>query len=363
MATKTLPRLPNGKTDTAALINLFDTQETAKPEHPHSTTYTETQLIEIWSTVLGTQNISPNDDFFDLGGDSLKTVAVALKAEEIGLNLAPYEMFEFPKLRDLATHLHNRAEALADTIPDANLAHTNESGEKPIFFMIHGSLKMYSYLGAALGKDRPLGFLFSHFFSGDIHPSDRIETLTDQAMSRLKSLKPNGPYHLGGYSLGGIIALELANRLRDAGETVETLFLLDPSYDVRNPIGTDPDKTGTKRHCFLENLRGTALMGLAKLNQKRAGKDKNRARMDYVGSAYRRILTYYRPPIYDGQTIIMTTPPVTGTDASTHWQHLALPNASREELPFDHFDLQREPDALMAWTSRLSAILKSSETR
>ncbi len=362
IAIKTLPRLPNGKIDTTALNRLIDTQEATNPEQPQAATYTETQLTALWSDILATQNISPKSDFFDLGGDSLKTVALSLKAEEKGLNIAPYELFEYPILRDLAAHLHTRAEALSHTIPDANLAHANDSGEKPIFFMIHGSLKMYSYLSAALGKDRPLGFLFSHFFSGEIHPNDRIESLTDEAMTRLKSLKPNGPYHLGGYSLGGIIALELAHRLREMGETVDTLFLLDPSYDVRTPKGSTPDKAKTTRHCLMENIKGRALMTLANLTRQLPGTDKNRARMTHVGNAYRRILTYYRPPVYEGQTVIMTTPAKDGTKASTHWQHLALPNASRQDLPFDHFDLQRDPDALMAWTSKLCAILNSSET-
>jgi len=191
---------------------------------------------------------------------------------------------------------------------------------------------MYSYLSATLGKDRPLGFLFSHFFGGDISPRDRIETLTDEAMASLKALKPEGPYHLGGYSLGGIIALELAHRLR-----------------------------GTKRHGLHENLRSRTLMALATIKETLPGNDKQRAHLDYVGNAYRRILTYYRPPVYEGETVIMTSTTTDTEQPETHWQSLALPHATREHIEFDHYDLQRNPDALMAWTSRLSSILNKSE--
>ncbi len=359
VTTPELPRLPNGKIDGAALADLVQAQSTQASTAPAATGFTEGQIARIWQDILGLEHVGRTDNFFDLGGDSLKTIAVALKAEDTGLNIAPYELFEYPRLCDLAALLHSRAEALSDTAPNANLAHTNDDGEKPIFFMIHGSLRMYSYLSATLGRNRPLGFLFSHFFGGEIHPSDRIETLTDEAMAHLKSLKPSGPYHLGGYSLGGIIALELAHRLREAGEVVDTLFLLDPSYNVRNPLGADPDAAPERHGPWVENLAGIAGMALARVNKMRPNSDKNQARMDYVASSYRRILTYYRPPVYEGRTIVMTTPaPDTGS-AFTAWQEHALPGAVREELPFGHLELQRDADALMAWTSRLSSILNA----
>ncbi len=357
----TIPQLPNGKTDQTALGKLAATYVAQPTGDAPPQTFTEIKLAEIWSAVLGIETISRDANFFDLGGDSLNTIAVALKAEDAGLHLAPHEMFDFPSLFALAAHLHARAEALSSQPIEKNLAHANADGDKPVFFMIHGSPRMYSYLNLTLGKRRPLGFLFSHFLAGDITPDTDLSELVDDALEKLRAIRPSGPYHLGGYSMGGVIALELARRLRQTGETVQTLFLLDPSYTVGGlPNTMDLSFTEVGQR-VTEGIVGRVKMLEARVKRKLSLGDHDKERMQYVGAAYRRILSKYRPTIYEGDAILMMTPLVEERAAKSGWLKQVLPNAEHHSLPYDHVDLQRNPDALMAWTSQLSARLKQAE--
>jgi len=351
-----LPRLPNGKIDTGELARhaVSGPQEAQAIRMPPET-YTERRLAEIWAGILGVDDIWRDDNFFDRGGDSLRTIAVMLKAEQAGLNVAPYELFDYPVLKDLAAQIHARAEARTGEKPVANLAHANREGRKPLFFMIHGSPRMYAYLGTALGEDRPLGFLFSHFMGGRISLRDRVEDLAAEAMARLKSLQPEGPYYLGGYSLGGVIAFELAQRLRAEGEVVKTLFLLDPSYNVYHPDLPRREGRRETRNRVLEKAKGRLLMPYFQVKGVLRKAERERARLSFVGNAYRRILTFYRPEVYDGRTVVLQTPGARRPGAS--WLDYALSEAVFVDLPFDHLGLQRDPDALMAWTAKLSEIL------
>jgi len=355
-----LPKLPNGKTDLNALKSLPDADAPKIVPHQTPATFAEIQLADIWKDVLKLTSISREDNFFDLGGDSLSTISVALKAEEKGLNLMAHELFEYPILADMADRLHARAEALSGTIPQANLAHANDDGDKNIFFMIHGSLKMYSYLSSTFGKNRPLGFLFSHYVGGDIYAATRVEDLADEAYTHLKSLKPDGPYQIGGYSLGGVIALELADRLTKEGDAVELLFMLDPSYDVGQPAQTRP-RSQIRRGKLQQNLVAHAGMGIARLKRRVTSDANNEAKFAYIRRVYARILTYYRPPQYDGKAVVMMTANNNALHKQSGWLDAALTDYARHDLEFDHLDLQKDPDALMAWTSKLASVLAEND--
>jgi len=352
-----MPRLPNGKIDTKALLALEASHETPF-EAPQS--LAEKTLARVWADVLGQDKISRSDDFFDLGGDSLKTITVGLKAEDAGLHIAPHEIFEYPRLSDLASQIHARAETAGPAAHDNSLAVTHETGTKPLFFMVHGSLKMHAYLNQALGTSRPLAFLFSHFVSGDISASDRLEDLARDGVTRLKALKPHGPYHLGGYSLGAVIAFEMARQLRDAGDRVETLFLLDPSYAVRMPAHADTAKPSEQTQRLLQYTIGQALMMYYK-SVGTVSTDATKAHLAYVGNAYRKILTHYQPSPYDGPVDVLMTDDVHEKMGDENWLTASMPQMKLSRLCFAHLDLQKDPEALLTWTTRLAVLLNKGD--
>ncbi|MBL4812923.1 MAG: amino acid adenylation domain-containing protein [Rhodobacteraceae bacterium] len=354
----TVPHLPNGKIDTSALLSL---QPAVSVPRAPPQSFAEKTLAGIWAELLGHTDISRNDNFFELGGDSLKTIALGLKAEEAGLGLAPHEVFEYPVLADLAAHIHDLAETSISTSGDNTIVLTHETGDKPLFFMVHGSLKMHSYLNRALGSARPLAFLFSHYIAGEISTSDRIEDLATNAVTRLKVLKPTGPYHLGGFSLGAIIALEMAHQLRISGETVSTLFLLDPSYALRKPKGTTAEDSVDHLRRFAHYAAGQVLMTYYK-TARSINDDAGKARRAYIGNAYRKLLSQYQPPIYPGPVDVAMTRGTVDKLAEAGWLSAALPQMQAQTLAYEHLDLQRNPDALLAWTSALAVVLNADET-
>jgi len=212
---------------------------------------------------------------------------------------------------------------------------------------------MYSYLSAALGADRPLGFLFSHFLQGDLKLSDRVEDMIEDAYHRLKSVRSEGPYHIGGYSIGAVVAVGLAARLASEGDEVGTLFLLDPSYGIWRR------RRDRLKHRAIGRVMPTAWGLAAKLGLK----DTHRARNARVSHGYRRMLTYYHPPQFDGPAHLMMTTDGEVKAESTGWMDASLPNATRHRLDLDHFRLQDDPDALLTWTTDLSQRLRQAETK
>ncbi len=105
------PRTPNGKIDRQALPEpqvgpQYDGSEIQTPR-----TTAEKQLTEIWADVLGFDRISINDNFFEIGGDSLISIQIVARAKQIGLKLSPNDVFDYPTIRELA----GIAEALVET--------------------------------------------------------------------------------------------------------------------------------------------------------------------------------------------------------------------------------------------------------
>ncbi|MEM8978496.1 MAG: amino acid adenylation domain-containing protein [Pseudomonadota bacterium] len=354
LAVENFPRLPNGKIDTRALTGLSSDSDAAQPLHTRTKlTLMEQKLAEVWSSVLKTSNLTPDAHFFDLGGDSLKSISAVLKAEELGLALTGHEIFDHPVLSDLAAKLEKRATERYQDQPYANFAVANSNGDKPPFFMIHGSLEMYSYLSGVLGASRPLGFVFSHFLQGDIALGDRIEDLSESAYRRLKSMRPEGPYHIGGYSIGAVVALHLANRLTREGAEVKTLFLLDPSYGVW-------DKTKDRlKHRMIGRVGALGWSLSAALNLA----DPVQARHAAISHSYRRMMTFHAPQAYGGPTILMMTPTVARKAGTTGWLAEAVPQAQRMTLELDHFGLQKDKDALLTWTTALAQQLQAADRK
>ncbi len=357
------PMLPNGKIDIGTLrTSLSLARDEAEYEAPIG--YAEEQLAKLWAQILNVETVGRSDNFFDLGGHSLTAIRMMSEARKLGISIAPFQVFESPVLKDLALRLSQIDASGVEHDQETLFASTEAVAGTPSFLMIHGSNEMYAYLAHQFADQRRLGFAFSHFSGGTLLPDETIEGMARATIQQLKKMQSSGPYHLGGYSLGGLIALEMARQLRDAGEEIETLFLLDPSYMARMPEAEMDHGTQSSGPSRL--LRQTALRVQRRYYaaaQKTGFGDTEYQRRSQVVKTYAMILDRYRPPIYDGVAEVIIAREAKAHLAGNDWLSRAVPHANVRELDCNHAELQKSPKALFEWTTRLTKILNAADAR
>jgi thioesterase domain-containing protein len=219
----TIPRTPGGKIDRKALPAWRPAARDSAPPRD----LLETQLADIWEKLLGVVDIHIGDDFFDLGGDSLLAVEMAIRVEQAcGVKVALQGMIDALTIEKLAAML---------VAGDANnvrapITRLHAGGSKTPFVFAHGAIASDGFycrdLARALGPDRPFYVLQPHGLDGRPLPPT-IETMADDRLDALRSVQPSGPYVLGGFCAGGAVVFEMARRLRARGERVDVVVLID----------------------------------------------------------------------------------------------------------------------------------------
>lgn len=222
-----LPLSPSGKVDRHRLpkSNLSNLTEETNFVSPRN--LRELQLVRIWEDVLKIHPIGVQDNFFNCGGHSLLAMRLMSKIQQ-----------QFGKNLPLATLFQNQTiEKLASIIPQytdcqnwSPLVAIQTTGQKLPFFCVHpggGNVFCYSNLAYYLGADQPFYGLQSPGLSGEQKPLTKFEDIATHYIEAIKTIDSQGPYQLGGWSLGGVIAFEMAQQLSQEGYTVGLLALID----------------------------------------------------------------------------------------------------------------------------------------
>jgi acyl transferase domain-containing protein/thioesterase domain-containing protein len=199
----------------------------------------EQQLAGIWGAVLGIDPVGVHDNFFELRGDSLLALQLAARLQETGRRpLALRELFERPTVAGLAELLSGPQTGAAEP---SDLVCLNGQGERPPFWCIHpaGGIGLcYAELARLLGPDQPFYTFQARGADGEREPRGSVQAMAQSYLAELRAVQPDGPYLLGGWSMGGSIAFEMARLLRRAGQEVALLALIDtPAV----PAGSAPD--------------------------------------------------------------------------------------------------------------------------
>ncbi|HSK79061.1 MAG TPA: non-ribosomal peptide synthase/polyketide synthase, partial [Thermoanaerobaculia bacterium] len=240
-----LPALPltaHGKVDRRALPDPGAPKPAREAVAP--TNDVERFLAGLWQSVLGTEGIGIHDNFFELGGSSIKAAILANALEErLGVPFPVIALFEAPTIARLAVHLEAQAAAVGKRIGEARiLVPLAPGGPGAPFFCVHpagGNVLCYAQLAKEIGPDRPFYGLQSLGLSGQKPPQETIEEMAATYLEEILAVEPEGPYLLGGFSLGGAVAYELAQRLRERGKEVSLLALIDTPAPGRLP-GEEP---------------------------------------------------------------------------------------------------------------------------
>ncbi len=229
----TLPALPltaNGKLDDRALP-VDDGMRPDLPGHyvaPRDAV--ERQLATIWENVLNVRPIGVHDQFFALGGHSLLAVRMAAQVEKaFGQKLPIAAIFQHRTVEQLAQLL--RAPDRVYT-PATSVVEIQGQGTRPRLYLVHGvgggMFWGYANLARRLGTDQPLYAFKSRGLDG-LPEWPTVEEMAANYVADLRAHQARGPYLLGGYCFGGIVAYEMARQLCAAGQEVATLLLINGS--------------------------------------------------------------------------------------------------------------------------------------
>jgi amino acid adenylation domain-containing protein len=222
------PELPRQFSDSPASSTRFATM--AEPALLRA-------LLPLWQRVLDIRKIGPDDDFFALGGHSIAAAQLfAVIQSELGCTAPLATLYDACTPRMLASVLI-RGSKKEDwqSLVAINRPRRSRSNDRPPLFLVHaaeGNVLLYRSLAAHLGADQPVFGLQSAGLDGRSPVDGRFEHVARRYIDEIRQVQPHGPYMLGGYCLGGTLALEMARQLIESGETVGLVALIE-IYNIR----------------------------------------------------------------------------------------------------------------------------------
>ncbi len=235
---ETLPLTLNGKVDRKALPAPEEASIDAQAAPGAPTLTIHYQLLQIWQELLGVEQIGIQSNFFHLGGHSLLAARLINRIEQVfhkQISLAT--LFAGPTIEQLAAALLREE---TDATIDLGLAESSErapvvtvqagQARRPLFYL-HGNWDGPSFycfpLARQLGFEQPFYVLEPYKFA-DLSSAPTCETIAAAHIAAMRSIQPHGPYLLGGFCNGAVIAFEMAQQLHAQGETVDLLALIEP---------------------------------------------------------------------------------------------------------------------------------------
>lgn len=380
-----LDRFPTnaaGKIDRSRLPEVDFQQEDHEYQPPKAGL--ESELAELWQEVLQVDRVGRKDHFFELGGHSLLAVRLTAMAKaRFATTLRAADLLKYPCLKDLAHYLKSGA---GKPEIQNHLVLLREGKDRPPLFLFHpasGTCDGYLNLINLLDRNRPVYGLIAPGLYGERMP----ETLTDLARLYAASIvkaQPSGPIHLAGWSLGGLLAYEVAQQLEAAGEQVGLLALID-SYtpeaataledaflQKERRLGTDDEHLSLKR--FAWNLFAgdeETLNQLSLEDRKGLKKRLNRIAIDrglwdkqeglyHQFTVFRTVteaMDHYRPGPYLGRQLLLLAAHTEGEVAALDgWNRLAGDALTVFPVQGDHLNLLKPPH-VGALASALQAAL------
>jgi thioesterase domain-containing protein/acyl carrier protein len=347
-----MPLNANGKLDRAQLPEPLSIVPGSRP-----LSETERVIAELWRDLLSLEGLpGPDDDYFDLGGDSLTAFELFVRIEErLGRAMSPNVLLEASSLGSLA--------ALIDSgVERGRLIQVHSQGARIPAVYVHsgaGGMLTLRKISAALGPDQPLygiqAFNDDDIEAGDI---DGVAPTAQECLDALRDAQPNGPYILAGHSIGGHIAFEMAMQLQAAGEQVLLLGLLDPPapHTLRWParlaargleltgMGSEPRRRGVHKAAFsaaVRTIRARAKGGETTVYGEEY-EDGPSAWMRHLFAIERA----YEPGRYAGRVITYTTADgarYTGSK-TLGWHRYVDGSIEVRRIPGDHVSMLLEPN-------------------
>ena len=255
IALEAFPLTPNGKTDRKALPDPQTVQQGREAQAEQPTNDLERTLLQLWQQHLGTDAIGVTDNFFEVGGHSLKAMTLVRQAaEQLQQPVTLRNLFNAPTVRALATLLSSGKINHSRLISFGK----HQQGQPTLLLLppVMGSATVFSHLAVALASEyNCYGYTYPGFEASE-QPVESIETLAAQVVQEAKQLPSEGLV-LTGYSMGAVVAYEVARQLASQGFEAQ-LVLIDRPAEAN---------TGNRRKLGAKTLAKLAQAELADWQQ------------------------------------------------------------------------------------------------
>jgi thioesterase domain-containing protein len=278
---------------------------------------TERWLLELWERLLDVEGLGVEDDFFELGGDSVVAVALFRQIERDFGQAPPLAvLLEQPTARRLAAYL----ERLRGTAEERPVVAIRRTGRRPPLFFMHaawGNVLFVRRLAPLLDPEQPLYGIQARGLEPGETPHRRFDELAADFIEAIRRVQPRGPYYLAGYCVGCYGTFEIARQLRSAGEEVASLILVDP--DVHPAVvpwlhWARPDSLGVRlmlpvvrlRLAFNRRLR--IMTGRERIGHRKGRSATDLARERAIRDGLLMAARAFRPQPYDGPVDIICLP-------------------------------------------------------
>lgn len=232
-----LPLTPNGKLDRRALARMAPEGQNGEKAYVAPRTPREEMLTNIWAELLRVEKVGIHDSFFELGGHSLLALQLTSRIKlAFAVDMPVSALFKAPTVARMAGHIES---VIGQNLPQASaiLVDIQPHGTLAPFVCVHpigGQVICYTELAKHLGSNQPFYGLQSPPVSESAGTTMSIEEMAQMYCKEILRVQSEGPYLLGGWSMGGWIAFEMARQLKLSGKAVGLLALFD-TYPPANP--------------------------------------------------------------------------------------------------------------------------------
>ncbi|MBF6356082.1 amino acid adenylation domain-containing protein [Nocardia higoensis] len=362
-----LPLNANGKLDRRQLPRpAFVARSRREPRTP-----LEHSVTGVFAEVLGLDAVGMDDSFFELGGNSLvATRAAARLGEELGIRVPVVWMFTAPTPAGLAAQVlaqQSGADAGPVSVESAfDVLVPLRVGTGAPLFCIHpfgGIAWSFAGLAAHVGGDRPIFGLQSPALGSDETLPESTEKWALRYLEEIRAVQPRGPYHLLGWSLGGVLAHAIAVQLQAEGERVELLAMMDSYLRVQieeSAIASGPvpmsellgGLLGDAAQFDLDEIGDAAEFGPAEIAERLAGLPEpfasfgaERIARVLEGAVHSAAVTaLYRPRPFDGDLVYFTAAEddPSGRMGADTWIGAVQGTIRNHQVPTSHWRMTAE---------------------
>jgi amino acid adenylation domain-containing protein len=334
-----MPTTPNGKVDRRSLP---EPKAEAIPQPSNGSDPLQGQVARIWQEVLG-RSVGVQDNFFEVGGHSLLAAKLMHRiGQTVGKTLPLAMLLEAPTIEQLSVALgHNGwSRHWCSLVP------IQTRGSRAPFFCIHGvggNVVGFRDLGAHMGPTHPFYGLQARGLDGQHENPVSIEEMAAHYLGEIRTVQPKGPYLLGGFSFGGLVAYEMSRQLRAQDEEVALLALFDTYPGNLKPMGSS----------LLKSLKSPVrlMIEIPRFARRRARLFWRRITVPKalreVFRANSRAANKYVLQTYSGKvTLFRASEKSLRSDDDPHaaWSDLVKGGLEFQDVPGDHYGILVEPE-------------------
>jgi thioesterase domain-containing protein/acyl carrier protein len=341
---KSFPLTPNGKVDRRALPAPEPSATVESENFVAPRNEFESAMARVWQQILGKRPIGAHDNFFELGGHSLLAVRLVSRIEkQFGKKLTITALIQAPTVAGLVSMLKGEDLSWSSLVP------LQAGGSKPILFFVHGlggTVMRFHELARHMVPDQPFYCFQAQGFDGNLPCLTDVEEMADLYLGHLRAAQLQGPYFLGGYSFGGLVALEMARRLQAAHEEVGLLALVDTylpaAKNSQSLLGRFFGLSTEQKLAYIKKRSTRYMRGIKRRIDSLSLPKPIKAVREACAIAERR----YRPQVYSGPAVLFraSEKALRGLDdPQAGWRDYLAGGIEVQEIDGDHGNILNQP--------------------